>query len=437
MIIKGKSRTGPEVLGPYLENAEKNERVSVLEIKGTVAQDLVGALQEMDAYAEGTRCDKPLYHAIISPEPPHRLTPEQRMEAVEALEKKLGFDGHARTVVMHEKFGREHFHVVWTRIDVENMRSVSDSHNYRKHEEVARDLERRFGHDRVQGVHAERDGQERPDRTPSRAELRQEERTGIKGKEVKAEVTAAFKVSDGPEAFRAALEDKGYILAKGDKRDFVLIDRTGGIHSLARRIDGVVAAELREFMKPLRHEQLPSVEMARAAQNDRAQGRDSAVDSQKWEEALAKSAIDKAKNEDAENKRQRRELLASRKKAKGEKAYGRGDDYVTQSTSALKHHKRRQKQIKRINDAPRPKRPIQELTSYERMKQAGSEIAGEPKIKRTSAYERMKEKWANTEMTDRKSGLPDRTLKGGRDDRTDRDPDRQPEAPGGGRTRSR
>src|SRR5271154_5361585 len=98
------------------------------------------------------------------------------------------------------------------------MRSVSDSHNYRKHEEVARTLERRFGHDRVQGAHAERDGVERPDRTPSRAELRQEERTGIKGKDVKAEVTAAFKASDGAESFKGALEDGGYILAKGDKR---------------------------------------------------------------------------------------------------------------------------------------------------------------------------------------------------------------------------
>ena len=50
---------------------------------------------------------------------------------------------------------------------------------------VARDLERRFGHDRVQGAHHERAGVERPDRSPSRAELRQEEKTGVKGRQVK------------------------------------------------------------------------------------------------------------------------------------------------------------------------------------------------------------------------------------------------------------
>ena len=176
-------RRDPQQLANYLGNAEKNERVKLVETRGTIAQDLRGALVEMDAYAAGTKCEKPLYHAAISPEPPHRLTAEQRSEAVDALEQKLGLNGHARVVVMHEKLGRQHIHVVWSRIDLEKMRSVSDSHNYRKHEEVARDLERRFGHDRVQGAHHERDGVERPDRTPSRAELRQEERTGITGKQ--------------------------------------------------------------------------------------------------------------------------------------------------------------------------------------------------------------------------------------------------------------
>src|SRR5882672_10891564 len=121
MIIKGKSRAGPQQLATHLGNAEKNERVSLIEVKGTVAQDLRGALIEMDAYAVGTRCEKSLYHAAMSPEPPHRLTPEQRAEAINALEAKLGLQGHTRVVVMHEKEGREHIHVVWSRIDLDKM----------------------------------------------------------------------------------------------------------------------------------------------------------------------------------------------------------------------------------------------------------------------------------------------------------------------------
>ena len=56
-------------------------------------------------------------------------------------------------------------------LDQERNCAIPDSFNYRKHEEVARDLERRFGHARVQGAHAEREGVERPPRTPSMIEM--------------------------------------------------------------------------------------------------------------------------------------------------------------------------------------------------------------------------------------------------------------------------
>lgn len=303
MIIKGKSRSGPSALAAHLGNAEKNETVRLLETRGTIASDLRGALIEMDAYAAGTRCEKPLYHAAMSPEPPHRLTEAQRAEAIDALEEKLGLTGHARVVVMHEKLGREHIHIVWSRIDTDKMKSVSDSHNYRKHEEVARNLERRFGHGHVQGAHHERDGKERPDRTPSRAELRQEEKTGIKAKQVKQEVTDAFKSSDGPDSFRAALEDRGYILAQGDRRDYVIVDREGGIHSLARRLDGVNAKGLREFMSPLDRDSVPKLSEARD------------------------------------------ELRRSKKEAYIRDAYAAGDDYASQSMAALKDHTERQRRI--------------------------------------------------------------------------------------------
>jgi hypothetical protein len=324
MIIKGKSRAGPAALAAHLGNAEKNEKVSLVKVRGTVAQDLRGALVEMDAYAVGTRCEKSLYHAAMSPEPPHRLTPGQRAEAVEALEEKLGLAGHARVVVMHEKLGREHIHVVWSRIDLDNMRSISDSHNYRKHEEVSRDLERRFGHEKIQGAHVERDGVERPDRTPSRAELRQEERTGIKGKDVKADITEAFKASDSAQAFQSALGDRGYILAKGDRRDFVIVDRAGGIHSLARRIDGMKAAELREFMAAIDRESLPDIAAAKELAEERE-----------------------------------RQVTGEKQRAVLESMYSRGEDYVSQTRAALKDHRMRQNELdwKADNETADPKKP--------------------------------------------------------------------------------
>ena len=385
MIIKGKSRTGPQQLATHLGNAEKNERVSLIETRGTIAQDLRGALVEMDAYAIGTRCEKSLYHAAISPEPPHRLTDEQRTEAVDALEARLGLDRHARVVVMHEKLGRQHIHVVWSRIDLEKMRSVSDSHNYRKHEEVARDLERRFGHDRVQGAHHERDGVERPDRTPSRAELQQQERTGITGSGVKAEVTAAFRASDGPTAFRAALEERGYLLARGDRRDYVIIDRKGGVHSLARRIDGMKAAALREFMAAMNHESVPNIEHAR--------------------EIIA------------ERERRACELKQSPDDARTEVGYSRADDYVSQTPEALQDRRRRLRAA--LEGAGHP--PKDEPTPIPTPKQAERSDKAEMSDARRKRLDRL--------------ATPSNVNDRARDSNED-DPGRQNGAPGGGHTRS-
>jgi hypothetical protein len=471
MIIKGQSRAGPGALAAHLGNAEKNERVSLLETRGTIARDLRGALVEMDAYAAGTRCEKSLYHAAMSPEPPHRLTPEQRAEAIDALEEKLGLTGHVRVVVMHEKLGREHIHVVWSRIDLENMRSVSDSHNYRKHEEVARDLERRFGHERVQGAHAERDGVERPDRTPSRAELRQEERTGIKGKEVKADVMAAFRASDDAKAFHAALDSAGYVLAKGDRRDFVIVDRAGGIHSLARRIDGMKATELREFMAPIDRESLPTTEQAKGMQEDREHGVLPARDQEKWEDTLAANAVEKSIRDEKAAKREDDKAVLQI-----------GEEFVERD-NAFQDEKERRQEAREYRDSEQAKADRQEafndaasalltaettvaetVSSLDRAADSlasGAAVAlgGMAKAAEiigsalegliappTAAEQRQKQREgrvADKVQQARMDRLLDsddeyeRRKRHRREDGEDWDPDRQREVPGGGRTRNR
>ena len=189
MIIKGSARAGGAGLAAHLKRTDTNERVAVLELRDVAGTNLDQALREMEALASGTRCKSPLYHANIDPRADERLTPQQWTRAVDALEEKLGFMGQPRAVVQHVKDGRAHVHVVWSRIDVDRMRAIPDSHNYRKHEEVSRALEREFGHARVQGAHAEREGVERPARTPSRAEMQQAERSGIDPKAIKAELS--------------------------------------------------------------------------------------------------------------------------------------------------------------------------------------------------------------------------------------------------------
>jgi len=273
VVIKGTACAGAKRLAIHLTRTDTNERAEVKEIRGVAAEDLSGALLEMEAVAAGTRSTKPFYHGSINTRAEERLTDEQRLYAIDRLEAALGLTGQARVVVVHEKEGREHCHIVWSRIDLKRMAAISDSHNYRKHEEVARALEREFGHERVQGAHVEREGRERPERTPSHAEMLQAGRTGLTPQEVKAQITKLWRTSGSGQEFAVALWQAGYVLARGDRRDYVIIDPSGGTHSLSRRIEGAKAKDVRERMADLDPARLPSVTEAKTIQRSR-QARD-------------------------------------------------------------------------------------------------------------------------------------------------------------------
>jgi hypothetical protein len=268
MINKGTSCAGAFRLAKHVTRRDTNERVEVKEVRGVVAQDLLGALREMEAVACGARTAKPFYHASINTRADERLTDEQRAHAIDKLEESLGLTGQPRVVVVHEKKDREHTHIVWSRIDLDRMAAISDSHNFRKHEEVARALEKEFGHERVQGAHAERDGKERPARTPSHAEMLQADRTGVRPAAAKALMTDLWRETDSGKSFQAALETKWYVLARGDQRGFVAIDSEGGLHSVARRIEGAKAADVRQRFADIDPASLPSVAEAKQMQRE-------------------------------------------------------------------------------------------------------------------------------------------------------------------------
>jgi hypothetical protein len=269
MVIKGSARGGAASLAAHLLRTDTNEKMELRELRGVVAENLTDALLEMEAVASGARSTRHFYHASLNTRADELLTPEQERRAIDRLEAELGLTDQARAVVAHVKEGRAHLHVVWSRIDLETMTAIPDSHNYRRHELVARELEREFGHARVQGAHIERDGVERPDRTPAHAEMQIAERTGLTPQEAKAEITAIWQRTDNGAAFQAALAEEGWILAAGDRRDFVVIDRHGGTHSLARRVEGAKAKDIRERLADLDPASLPSAAEARAIQAER------------------------------------------------------------------------------------------------------------------------------------------------------------------------
>ena len=296
MIIKGGSRAGPSQLARHLQRTDTNERVDILQLDSPT-DDLAEALRDWQLISTGTQGTKGLYHANIDPDARYTMTAEQWQRAVEVLERELGLEGQPRAVVMHEKHGRQHIHVVWQRTDIDTMTMVADSFNYVAHERASMALEKEFGHEHVPGKHAKRDREKQPEMPKAEinhAEWQQAERAGTDPHAFKEAVTAIYQQSDSGQAFQAALEERGLIVARGDRRDYVLVDENGQIHSLARQIKGVTAKALRPFMADVDRDSIPSVEQAKALQEQRAQTSPEAPN-----EAIAKiEAAVKARHED-------------------------------------------------------------------------------------------------------------------------------------------
>ncbi len=269
MIIKGGSTSGAGRVAAHVLDGHENEQVEVKELRGVMAGDLHAALREMETAAQCAATRKPLYHASVNPRAGEKLTDEQWAVAVDRLEAALGLIGQPRAVVAHVKNGREHRHVIWSRIDLARGRAISDSFNFRKHEECARELEREFSLAPVQGAHVERRGKPRPTRTPSHAELQQSRRTGLSPQDAKATITALWNRTVTGKEFADALNGTGWSLARGDRRDFCLIDPSREAHSLARRVEGAKAKDIRARMADIDAATLPSIEEARAAMQER------------------------------------------------------------------------------------------------------------------------------------------------------------------------
>lgn len=305
MILKGSQRGHGDDLATHLMNALDNERVEIAQVYGAMADDLHGAFAEFEAVASGTKATQYLYSLSINPSAP--LTREQYHEAIAAIEDRLGLAGQPRAVVFHVKQGREHCHVVWSRIDVEKMRAIHMAHDHRRLCDLSCELARKYGIELPPGLQAweKKEAFRKEKLEPTLAENAYTEKTGIDPEQRRDEITAAYERSDSAAAFRAALEQQGYMLARGDRRGFVVVDRFGHVHSLSRYIKGHTAKQIKAKLAPLTPDQLPAADQAKEQMRQREQAvKDAAHDRQREDRraALAKRF--------AENQAKRRAELA-------------------------------------------------------------------------------------------------------------------------------
>lgn len=311
MIPKGNQRGGGQQLATHLMNSYDNERVEIADVRGAVAQDLHGAFAEWGAEAKATRCRKYLYSLSINPD--HRQGPfkrEQYLDFIARAETKLGLSEQPRAVVFHVKHGREHCHVVWSRIDVEKLRAVQMSHDRQKLRSVAQEFARDHGITLPAGMRNDRGTKRFNDRAKieNLAEKQQEERTGISKDERRKTITDAWRESDTGANFLRALEERGYFLARGDRRAYVVVDLYGEVHSLARQIDGANTKDVKARLADYPLETLPDTPKAQEFARQKREAMKEPAPSREQEAAMRRAAL-------AQTHQQRRAALDVRREA--------------------------------------------------------------------------------------------------------------------------
>jgi len=264
MIINGGSRCNARFFARHLSDEDENERVTLCDIRYLAAENVTDALHEMEVVALGTFCKNFFYHANLNPLDTEHLTDDQWDHAVDLLERNLGLERNARFIVEHRKKGRTHRHVIWSRIDVRRMRAVTMMHDYTKHQATARQLEHELGLERVHSVLGpDKVKGQRPKRRPKTWESFRGKKSGIDPIAMTREITALYRASMTGEEFAAALAECGYRLIKADRRDLCVMDAAGQLHSIARRIEGIKAGELTNFMQDINTQLLPTAAEAR------------------------------------------------------------------------------------------------------------------------------------------------------------------------------
>lgn len=286
MIPFASQRGGGQDLATHLLNAYDNEVAEVAHIRGAVARDLHGAFKEWEVQADTlTRCDKFLYSLSINPDPRQGpLTRDQYMDYIARTEEVMGLKDQPRAIVFHVKYGREHCHVVWSRIDAERQKAVHLAFDHEKLMRVTRRFARGHGLTLPKGYEtSQKVGQE------SLYDREKKRQTGLSKADHTLQVTEAWRQSDNARAFVQALAERGYFLATG-RRAYVLVDLYGGNHALPRLIDdkAVKTADVRAFLeKDFPTEGLRSVEEAEALVADHRKLVERSLKEEEYADALA------------------------------------------------------------------------------------------------------------------------------------------------------
>ncbi|GJL80241.1 MAG: hypothetical protein NPINA01_32300 [Nitrospinaceae bacterium] len=255
MILKASQRSGARSFATHLLNKKENDHVEVYEIRDLAAGKLHGAFLEIEAVSQGTRAKQPFFAVTFNPPDHANVTLEEFEAAFGDVEQKLGLTDQPRAVVFHEKEGRRHAHVVWSRIvhhidqekGTDKLKAINMPHFKSKLQDVSRDLYIQHGWEMPRGLQSKK---ERDSLNFGLDVWQQAKRLKEDPRDLKKIVQEALKVSDSAKAFSKALQLQGLNLACGERRgkaNFVIIHHSGEVMSLTR-YSGLKTKELNALL---------------------------------------------------------------------------------------------------------------------------------------------------------------------------------------------
>ena len=256
----------------HVTNGDDNDEVQL--VCGNVA-DL------QDARADALRFGREyaVRHFILSPE--QDISSEQRTGLIHKLAAEFGFDATQAVVWRHrspravESVSNEHFHLLCREVDAVTGAVLSSSHNYARHEKIARTVEVEWklgGHTITRGAHnrAVLDALNADDRTdvvkaleaagiadtPRQAESFDEndhqrlKRLGLDVPKLRVMIATALSTSRSLADFNNELTAIGLRVRAGERRDTPIVETLDGVFvgGLAR-LTRLRAAALKERLK--------------------------------------------------------------------------------------------------------------------------------------------------------------------------------------------
>jgi hypothetical protein len=166
-----KINTGNSLYGALAYNQEKvDEKLGKVLASNLVCEPVDGQFSVQECAADFARwmpspehlpTKKPVIHISLNPHPDDKLTDNQLADIGREYMERLGYGGQPYLIFKHEDIGRDHIHIVSSRVDCEG-KLIKNSFEHKRSKEITELLEKKYGLISAEGQKQSKQGKFNP-----------------------------------------------------------------------------------------------------------------------------------------------------------------------------------------------------------------------------------------------------------------------------------